>query len=125
MMRYLKNITFQKDLKDNNLDDDDVKRVLDDIFRGRAISLGFKMYKIRGAVEGKGKRGGFRSLFFWKKDERIIFCLLFTKNMQDDLSSDDKRVLEILSREYDRLTDAEINARIERNTLKEIMYEEK
>ncbi len=124
-MRYLKNITFQKDLKDNNLDDDDVKRVLDDIFRGRAISLGFKMYKIRGAVEGKGKRGGFRSLFFWKKDERIIFCLLFTKNMQDDLSSDDKRVLEILSREYDRLTDAEINARIERNTLKEIMYEEK
>jgi hypothetical protein len=114
---------FQKDLKDNGLDDDDIKVVLDDIFKGRAVPLGFKMYKVRGAVEGRGKRGGFRSLFFWKKEERIIFCLLFTKNDQDNLSSDDKKVLEILSSEYDHLTDAEISTLVAKNTLKEIKYE--
>ncbi len=122
-MRYLKNKMFQKDLKDNGLDDDDIKVVLDDIFKGRAVPLGFKMYKVRGAVEGRGKRGGFRSLFFWKKEERIIFCLLFTKNDQDNLSSDDKKVLEILSSEYDHLTDAEISTLVAKNTLKEIKYE--
>jgi hypothetical protein len=122
-MRYLKNRTFQRDLKDNGLDDQDIKVVLDDVFKGRAVPLGFKMYKIRGAVEGKGKRGGFRSLFFWKKEAHIIFCLLFTKNDQDNLSPDDKKVLEILSREYDQLTDTEISAMVGKNTLKEIKYE--
>jgi hypothetical protein len=122
-MRYLKNKMFQRDLKDNGLADEDLKAVLDDIFKGRAVSLGFKMYKVRGASEGKGKRGGFRSLFFWKKNERIIFCLLFTKNEQDNLSLDDKKVLEILAKEYDHLTDAEVSAMVEKNTLKEIRYE--
>ncbi len=114
---------FQRDFKDAGLNDEDVAVILDDVFKGRAVPLGFKMYKVRGAVEGKGKRGGFRSLFFWKKDERIIFCLLFTKNDQDNLSSDDKKVLEILSKEYDHLTDAEISALVARNSLKEIKYE--
>ncbi len=122
-MRYFTNRMFQRDLKEHGLDDDDIKVVLDDIFKGRAIALGFKIYKVRGAVNGKGKRGGLRSLFFWKKDKNIIFCLLFTKNDQDNLSPDDKRALEILSREYDHLTDAEISARLAKDTLKEIKYE--
>ena len=109
-MKYLKNRLFQRDLKDNDLDDEDLKRVLDDVFDGRGISLGGKMYKIRGAKEGKGKRGGFRSLFFWEKDEFIVFCLLFAKNEQDNLTSDEKKALKILSNEYDKLTKDEINS---------------
>jgi len=57
-VKYLKNKSFQRELKDFSLDDEDIKVVLDDIFKGRAIPLGFKMYKIRGAKEGKGKSGG-------------------------------------------------------------------
>ncbi|MBF0619482.1 MAG: type II toxin-antitoxin system RelE/ParE family toxin [Candidatus Omnitrophica bacterium] len=122
-MRYLKTKAFQRALKWHRVDDAVIKEVLVDIFKGRAIPLGHKIYKIRSAREDAGKRGGFRSLFFWKKDERIIFCLLFAKNEQDDLSPDDQKVLAILSREYDCLTDVEISERIEKNTLKEIKYE--
>jgi hypothetical protein len=39
-MKYLKNRTFQRDLKENDLDDEDIKTVLDNVFKGRAISLG-------------------------------------------------------------------------------------
>lgn len=122
-MRFFKNKPFQRDLKENGIDENNIKTVLDDIFEGRAIPLGSKLYKIRGAKEGKGKSGGFRSLFFWKKDNFIVFCLLFTKNEQDDLSSDEIKALKILSKEYDNLTEDDIRKRIEKNSLMEIKYE--
>lgn len=122
-MRYLKNKSFQKKLKENDLDDEDVKNVLNDIFKGRAAPLGSKLYKIRGAKDGRGKSGGFRSLFFWKKDERIIFCWLFAKNEQDNLSPDEDKALKILCKEYDGLTGDEIRQSIERNNLMEIQYD--
>lgn len=121
-MKYLKNRSFQRDLKNNDLDDEDLKRVLDDVFDGMATSLGCKIYKIRGAKEGKGKRGGFRSLFFWKKDEFIVFCLLFAKNEQDNLTSNEKKALKILSNEYDKLAEDEIQGRINKKTFMEVKY---
>ena len=54
-MKYFKNKSFQRDLKDNDISDEEVKAVLDDIFDGRATPIGCKLYKIRGAKEGKGK----------------------------------------------------------------------
>src|ERR1700688_3122253 len=108
-MRYLKNKCFHKDLKVYNLDDEDIKVVIDDIFKGRAMSLGSKMYKIRGAQEGRGKSGGFRNIFFWKKDELIVFCLLLAKNERDNFNSDEEKVLRMWSKEYLELTEEEIN----------------
>ena len=124
-MRYLKNKSFQSDLEDHGLDNADLKEVLDDIFDGRAVSLGSKIYKIRGAKEGKGKRGGFRSLFFWKQDAFMIFCVLFAKNERDNLTADDSQALKILSKEYDKLTEHEIQERIKKKTFTEIEYVEK
>ncbi|MDD5567622.1 MAG: type II toxin-antitoxin system RelE/ParE family toxin [Candidatus Omnitrophica bacterium] len=124
-MRYLKNNRFQRDLKNNGLDDENLESVLDDIFDGRATPLGSKFYKIRGAKEGKGKRSGFRTLFFWKKEKIIVFCLLFAKNEQDNLTSDEKKVLKILSNEYDKLTDGEIQRLINEKTFTEIGYVKK
>ena len=121
-MRHLKNKCFHRDLKNYDLDDEDIKVVLDDIFKGRAVSLGFKMYKIRAAQEGRGKSGGFRNIFFWKKDELIVFCLLFAKNEQDSLSPDDEKALRLWSDEYSKLTENEIRKSIERNNFMEIKY---
>jgi hypothetical protein len=119
------NKSFQRDLEDNALDDEYIRNVLDDVLKGRAISLGSKLYKIRAAKEGKGKSGGFRNIFFWKRDERIIFCLLFGKNEQDNLTEDEKRASRILSNEYERLTDDEINMMVRKNQFKEIYYDQK
>ena len=79
-MKHYINKSFQRDLKENNLNLNYVCDVLDDIYAGRAYSLGSKIYKIRAAKKGKGKSSGFRNIFYWKKNERIIFCILFGKN---------------------------------------------
>ncbi len=122
-MWYLKNKQFDRDLKDSSLDDEDMKVVLDDVFEGRAIPLGSKMYKIRGAMEGRGKSGRFRSIFFWKREEFIVFCLLFAKNEQDDLSSDERRALKVWSNEYDGLTEDELRKAVENKSFTEIKYD--
>lgn len=122
-MRYLKNKAFQRDLKDNHLNDEYMKEVLNDVFKGRLAPLGSKMYKIRAAKEGQGKSGGFRNIFFWKRDELIVFCVLFGKNEQDNLTSDEKKALKILSDEYDQLTEDEIKTLIKNNKFKEINYD--
>ena len=122
-MRYLKNKSFRKDLKNYHLDDEYIKDVLDDVFDGRAIPLGSKLYKIRAAKEGKGKSGGFRNIFFWKRDELIVFCLLFGKNEQDNLTADEKKALKILSHEYDRLTADEVEILMQKNQFTEVDYD--
>ncbi len=122
-MRYLKNKSFKRDMKDHGLEDNYLKDVLNDIYEGRAVSLGSKMYKIRAAREGKGKSGGFRNIFFWKKEELIVFCLLFGKNEQDNLDQDEREALKILSEEYDGLTDIEIVQGIKNKQFEVIQYD--
>jgi hypothetical protein len=122
-VRFLKNKCFHKNLKEYGLDDGDIKVVLDDVLKGRAMSLGSKMYKIRSAQEGKGKSGSFRNIFFWKKNEFIIFCLLFAKNEQENMSPDEKKSLRILSNEYSKLTENEVQGRIEKRSFWEIEYD--
>ena len=52
-----------------------------------------------------------------------MFCLLFAKNEQEDLSADESKALRILSKEYDDLTEEDIRKMIERKVLTEIKYE--
>jgi hypothetical protein len=122
-MRYLANKTFQKDLNDQKLDDNYLHEVLDDIFKGLTQPLGAKMYKIRAARKGRGKSGGFRNIFYWKKDEIIIFCLLFSKNEKDNLSQDEKKALKLLSEDYSNHTESDINTKIRNKVFKEINYD--
>jgi len=110
-------------MKDNDLDDDYLRDVLDDVHEGRAIPLGSKLYKIKAAKKGQGKRGGFRNFFFWKKEELIVFCLLFGKNEQENLEQDEKKVLKILSDEYDNLTEKEIKKNIQNKQFEVIKYD--
>ncbi|PIY82550.1 MAG: hypothetical protein COX96_02685 [Candidatus Omnitrophica bacterium CG_4_10_14_0_2_um_filter_44_9] len=55
----------------------------------------------------------------------MVFCLLFTKNEQDDLTQDEKKALKILSNVYDKLTEKEIEKIINRKTLAEVEYVKK
>ncbi len=121
-MKYLMNRSFYRDAKSNKLDDDYIHEVLDDISKGRAKSLGSKMYKIRAAKKGKGKSSGFRNIFFWKKNERVVFCILFGKNERENLTADDMKALRVLSYEYDRLTNVEIEIGIKARLFREVQY---
>lgn len=55
--------------------------------------------KIRRAVEGRGKRGGVRVIYYPLHSRSVILMLLvYPKNQQDDLTAEQKRILAHLVR---------------------------
>lgn len=122
-MRYLMNKSFKRELKSFKLDVDYLEDLLGGVLEGRAQALGSGLYKIRTAGKGKGRRGGFRNILYWKKGKLIILCLLYSKNMHDNISNKAMQALKILSKEYSELSDKEILLLINNKTLEMIDYE--
>lgn len=56
--------------------------------------------KLRWALEGRGKRGGLRVIYYWAVEEQVCYMLyLYGKNEQGDLTPAQIRVLGKLVRE--------------------------
>ena len=50
--------------------------------------------KLRWSVQGKGKRGGARVIYYWAvSQEQILLLLIYLKSEQEDLSPDQVRFL--------------------------------
>src|ERR1700752_4569135 len=50
--------------------------------------------KVRWARPGGGKRGGVRVIYYWAvKEHQLLMLFVFAKNEQDDLTSDQLRIL--------------------------------
>ena len=57
--------------------------------------------KIRWAAKGKGKRGGIRVIYYYFIVNNIIYMFLaYPKNVKDNLSSSEKKILKSLLEEY-------------------------
>lgn len=58
--------------------------------------------KIRWGVEGRGKSGGVRVIYYWAQAHDVILMLyLFPKNEQANLTADQKRILlQVVREEY-------------------------
>lgn len=55
------------------------------------------MRKIRWAASGRGKRGGARVIYIHvDEQDQIWLLLIYAKNVKDDLSSDEKKLLKNL-----------------------------
>ncbi len=56
--------------------------------------------KIRWQGSGRGKRGGVRVIYYWvRADEVILMLLVYGKNEQDDLTSEQRATLKRLVEE--------------------------
>jgi mRNA-degrading endonuclease RelE of RelBE toxin-antitoxin system len=56
--------------------------------------------KIRWGAKGRGKRGGARVIYYWHLGEETFYMLLvYVKSRQEDLTSEQVRVLKRLVRE--------------------------
>jgi len=61
-------------------------------------SLGAGLYKLRLATkEGRGKSAGSRSILAFKKEGRVIWIHLFSKNMKDNITTTELKKLKCLS----------------------------
>ena len=61
---------------------------------GKVIPGSGGLRKLRWSVEGRGKRGGVRMIYYWFTEQSAVLLLfMFSKNIQDDLKSDQLKEL--------------------------------
>ena len=80
------------------LNDDEYKDLQNELLvrpdAGPVIPKSGGVRKLRWALEGGGKRGGCRIIYYWATKERIIFMLYaYAKSSQEDLTSDQLKKL--------------------------------
>jgi hypothetical protein len=64
--------------------------------RGQVVqgTAGVRKARATDPARGKGKRGGFRYLYYYiERDGQIYLLMVFTKDEQDDLTKDQKKKL--------------------------------
>jgi hypothetical protein len=91
----------------NDLMDDDRYRLLQlellkDPKKGEIISGSGGLRKLRWKLQGHGKRGGVRVIYYWAVSRgKILLLYVFPKNLRDDISKEQLEVLrQIVEKEF-------------------------
>ena len=103
-MRFIETSVFTKALH-ALLSDDEYRELqnllLHDPTLGDVIRGGGGIRKMRFGIEGRGKSGGVRVIYFWlSADDEIYMLLIDPKSKKDTLSADEVAVLRALVKEF-------------------------
>src|SRR5436190_24245401 len=86
-MKIFKHYHFQQWAKSEKLKDEALKKAVEEI--GSNLhdgNLGRGLYKKRIAMTGQGKRGGYRTLLEFQKEEQAFFIYGYAKNVKANIS---------------------------------------
>ena len=123
-MKYLKTKYFVRWAKREGISDKTLATCITEFEQGLfEASLGHYLFKKRVPLLGRGKRGGARTVFFYQKNEKMIFCFGFAKNVKDNLGNEDKTVLHKLSESFLKLSLKEVNKLIKNRKFFEVEKE--
>jgi len=96
-MEFIETPTFTRMVTELLSDDEyrDLQNALvEDPGRGDLIKGGGGIRKLRHAVQGRGKSGGVRVIYYWVKDNHQIFMLVvYPKAKKDNLSDKETAIL--------------------------------
>ena len=102
-MRFVETPVFTKRVRDQLADEEYRALQLALLFRpeqGAVIPGSGGLRKLRWGVGGRGKRGGLRVIYYWATEEEIFYMLfVYPKNVQEDLTPTQLRMLSRLVRE--------------------------
>jgi len=83
-------------------------------------SLGSHLYKKRVALQGRGKKGGARTLLAFKCDDKAYFLYGFAKSQRGNITYKEKQVLKLLARELISYDDEKLNKALKHGALTEL-----
>ena len=85
VMMILKLKSLHRWARSEGISDASLKKAVSEIARGLVdADLGSGLFKKRVARQGEGKRGGFRTMLAFRRDDRSIFILGYPKNEKDN-----------------------------------------
>jgi len=96
-MEFIETPTFTR-MVTELLSDDEYRELqsilVEDPARGDLIKGGGGIRKLRHAVQGRGKSGGVRVIYYWVKDNHQIFMLVvYPKAKKDNLTDKETAIL--------------------------------
>jgi hypothetical protein len=121
-VRVFKVSKFSRTAEKEGITDSELKNIVNNTLEaGQAdANLGGDVYKVRIARKGGGKRGGYRSIVFFRSGERTFFQYLFAKSERDNISQKELAEFKDLASDYFSMTDDQINERLKAGRLQEI-----
>ncbi len=102
-MEFIETPTFTRMVLEM-LSDDEYRSLqhllLENPERGDLIKGGGGIRKLRYSMQGRGKRGGLRLIYYWLKDKNQIYLLvIYTKAKKDTLSASETALLRKIVKE--------------------------
>src|SRR5665213_1990595 len=102
-MRFIETAVFTRSLR-RHLDDEQYRALQLALTlrpeQGPLIPGGGGLRKLRWGAEGRGKRGGVRTIYYWAVDEDLCYMVyMYAKNEQGDLTATQLRALARVVRE--------------------------
>lgn len=120
-MRIFKAKRFNQWADSEGISDDHLSKMVHEIEAGLVdANLGGGLYKKRIAANGRGKRGGYRTLLAFRFAYRIIFLNGFAKNERENIELKEREVFRKLAEYYLHIDDGRLEILIKNGELIEI-----
>ena len=124
-MRVFKNGWFQKFARKEKISDAMLCEAVARAERGQIdADLGSGLFKQRLARPGAGKSGGFRTLVFFRTQERAVFAFGFAKSDMANLDDADEAYLKKAAKLVLGFTDEQMDAEIAAGRMLEVKCDE-
>jgi len=125
-LRVFKTKAFARFARKEDLGDKALAKTMADIERGLIdADIGGGLIKQQVARTGEGKRGGFRVLLAYHREQRAVFLFGFAKSDQANISPDDERDLKDYGAMLLALKDKDIPLMMKGGELQEINDDQK
>jgi len=109
---------FFKWQKRTNLSDSDLMVVIENLKSGLStVKLGKNLYKVRVTSSNKGKRGSYRTLIIFKKDNIAVFSYSFKKSEKDNLDKTELVFWKIFAQTIVNFTELELENALKKGEL--------
>lgn len=120
-MRIFKGADFNQWARKYKIRDEALLGAVDEISRGLVdANLGGGIIKKRVAVEGRGKRGGARTILAFKVSRIAFFIYGYAKNEKSDLTPTEEKALKMLAKSYFSLSETDLAKAVTKGQLIEI-----
>ena len=120
-MKIYQNTLFSRFARGQRISDSDLCEAVERANRGLVdANLGGGVIKQRIARPGEGRSGGFRTIVFFRTQERAFFVYGFAKNQRDNISADELAAFKAVAREILVYTPEQLNDAVKAGQFSEV-----